>query len=482
MIRTPKGQTSGVGEGVTSKVRRSIGEWEAGMAPFTTSPTNSGTTQAGPVREENRHVLTQDSAATRRPKADTRSPKSKHSDRTTEARACLSKAKQHLTASKNLKTEIKIGITEAIDRMYQLIKESEIELKGKGGGKGKDMEKGKVQTKTTRTGTWTMESGEMGVTGREQDDMQDKMHLAKHIEEHGRLLLEHREEMKALQQQLSIQRNMYEENRTYASVTARAPGGKFQEQPAMHSVVVTSQDELESGEQVLEKVKKVVNAKEEGVKIDKVRQGRDRKVIIGCRNREEIEKVRDKIKETGVNLNVDDVKNKDPLVIFYGVLKVNTDEDIKRALMIQNGNLLGKECGIAEKIEIRYRRKARNPHTEHVVARVPAPIWKRLVEAGAVHIDFQRIRVADQSPLVQCSRCLGYGHGKRFCREEVDVCSHCGGAHVRAQCTGWKEVSTPDCINCARSKLEFRDHSAFSSDCPVRRKWETIARSTVAYC
>lgn len=475
MLRTPT-RHAGSDEGaasspprtrtLSSKVRRSIGEWEAvGTDPSTKSPVTSRTRQAGPAETMTRPALSQGNETSRRPSTGQRSPKRGYANRTSEARACLSKAKQHLTASRNLKTDIKNGVTEAIDRLYELVKDLEMELKNK--------EQGKCTENTSKAET------EQTSTAKGKEGMKD---LVARMEEHGRLLQEHKEEMRQLQHQLSTRCEAIEESRTYASVAARSPSGNLQRRPAMHSVVVTSQNDQETGEQVLEKVKRAVNAREVGVKIDRVRQARDRKVIIGCSNKEEIRKVKDRIKGKGEGLNVEEVQNKDPLVIFYGVLKANTDEDIKRALKNQNGNLLGKEGEDEGNIQIRFRRRARNPHQEHVVARVTPPVWKRLTEAGAVHIDLQRIRVADQSPLVQCSRCLGYGHGKRFCREEVDACSHCGGPHLRAQCTGWREATTPECINCTRHKGEYKDHSAFSDDCPVRRKWEAIARSAIAYC
>ncbi|XP_050676833.1 uncharacterized protein LOC126973533 [Leptidea sinapis] len=87
---------------------------------------------------------------------------------------------------------------------------------------------------------------------------------------------------------------------------------------------------------------------------------------------------------------------------------------------------------------------------------VSPQIWKRVTENGQLHIDIQRIQVEDQSPLLQCTRCLGYGHGKRFCKEEVDSCSH--------------------------SKADINDHNAFSQSCPVRKQWDDLARSSVAYC
>lgn len=103
-------------------------------------------------------------------------------DRTTEAGACLSKAKQSLNASRNLKTDIKKGVTEAIDRLYEIVKELEGELKGKGGRNGLE-----VTTAKKPTIAVTIEGG-----GEKQSE------LSRQIEEHGRLLKEHKEEMKVL--------------------------------------------------------------------------------------------------------------------------------------------------------------------------------------------------------------------------------------------------------------------------------------------
>lgn len=467
MLRTPSKNAKSEKAG-PSVVRRSVGEIEARM----TTPTNSLTKTPNSAEKQTSklsHNITESkvgSKAKASTEVTTMSPKQQptYKNRTAEAKACLVKAKLQLANSRNLKTDIKADVLGAIERLYALVKEAEGErvkaldrMKGTGEGRGKE----DLQTSTPP---------------QTQEDTRSRANFANKLEEHSRLLQEHREEMAQLQHQMRTQ------HEAYASVAARPPSSKPREQAAMHSVVVTSEDEQETGEQVLETIRKVVNAREVGVRIDRVRQARDRKVIIGCRNREEINKVKDRIKGTGGKLSVEDVQNKDPLVIFYGVLKTNTDDDIRKALKTQNGNLLGDLNVEVERIDIRYRRKARNVHIEHVVARVPPLVWKRLTEAGAVHIDIQRIRVADQSPLVQCSRCLGYGHGKRFCREEVVVCSHCGGAHTRIQCESWKSAAAPDCINCSRSKMEYRDHSAFSGECPVRRKWEALARSAVAYC
>ncbi|KAG6439040.1 hypothetical protein O3G_MSEX000433, partial [Manduca sexta] len=256
-------------------------------------------------------------------------------------------------------------------------------------------------------------------------------------------------------------------HRTYASVAA----GPQREKPlsvatALHSIVVSSKNEEETGEEVLNHIRKTVKAKEEGLRVDKIRKAKERKVIMGFEDRQELEKVKGKLLKEGKNLQVQEVKNKNPLVIIKDLLRCHTDEEIIEAIRAQNKQVLGQLDKEADRMEIRYRRKARNPLMVHVILQVSPQIWKRFTDTGALHIDVQRVRVEDQSPLVQCSRCLGYGHGRRFCHGSLDVCSHCGGSHLRTECPDWLAAATPTCCNCQKAKFTDTGHNAFSENCP----------------
>lgn len=132
---------------------------------------------------------------------------------------------------------------------------------------------------------------------------------------------------------------------------------------------------------------------------------------------------------------------------------------------------------------IKYKRKARNQHFQHVILQVSPQVWSKATTAGRMYIGMQRVLVFDQSPLIQCTRCLGYGHSRKACRETEDVCAHCGRDHLRADCTQWsdRDNSTPKCINCMRVRMTKVEHSAFDRSCPIRIKWDKIARSRVSY-
>lgn len=442
----------------TSNVRRSIGEWEAGKSEMpSVSPTTTRTTEPAPGRIKQKQTLSQDVKTTARrtsTEAQTSPPRQiRYVNRTAEARACLNKAKLHLSNSRNLKTDIKTEVTQAIDRLYNIVKELEEEKRKKG---EKETERA-LETETVRK------------------EKTGSSELMAKMEEHTRMLLNNSRKMDELRAAL-------EEKTTYASTTANKQNNTSPERRALHSIIVTSEEETDSGEEVLSKVREAIDAKEGWVKVTRVRKAKDRKIIMSCDSKEERDKVKNRLKNAGKRLIVEEVQNKDPLIILKDVLISNSDEDVLKAMKNQNRAIFHGLDEAEVRMAVRYRRKARNPHTGHVIVSTSPKVWRRVIDAGALHIDLQYIRVADQSPLVQCSRCLGYGHSKRFCSEPADLCSHCGGPHLKAKCVEWTTNGEPNCKNCMLAKMDQITHNAFSQECPVRKRWDALARRSVAYC
>lgn len=107
-------------------------------------------------------------------------------------------------------------------------------------------------------------------------------------------------------------------------------------------MAITSADERDTEEEIIEKVRKVINAKEEEYKVDKIRKARDRKIILGCETRQEVERIRYRLLDSSMNLKVDEVRNKDPLIILRDLMAYNTDEEIIKAIRTQNKHLFRK--------------------------------------------------------------------------------------------------------------------------------------------
>ena len=477
--QTEKAGPSRLNKTFTPNVRRSIDKWEASKTETKprsptklkdSSPTAKSSDKiklSQQKREKGNSYNIDDAPGT--------SPKTKYVDRMAEAKACLMSAKLHLGNSRNLKTDIKTGVLKAVERLYELCKEAE-KANGRGSKTGKQQDKG-ANGGGDAGGEKEKEVVEAATPNTEpQTAMMER--LIESLREHERLVTECKRHTLALTDQIktvSPPNSTAERSLTYAQVA-----GKSGQSAQVHSIIVTG--EGDSSGEVVDKIRAAVDAKAAGIRIDRIRKARDQKVILGCRSKDELSRIKERITGSGTNLQIVEVKNKDPLVILKNVLSYNTEEDILKALRNQNAHLFEDISLEDQRLTVKYRRRTRNPHAGHVVMQVAPKVWKRLTEAGRVHIDLQQIRVEDQSPLVQCSICLGYGHGRRFCKETVEKCSHCAGPHTSKDCELKLAGEVPTCCNCAHAKLDTADHSAFSRDCPVRRRWEALARASVAYC
>ncbi|KAJ8722364.1 hypothetical protein PYW08_004766 [Mythimna loreyi] len=467
----------------TANVRKSIGEWEtskgrdpktAASATYLVSPRKQVQIPVAPSKvalkttlplagkETKRRSSMEAASASQKPVAS--------ADRVTEGRTWLQRAKTQLGESRNLKSEIKAGITLAVESMYRLIKDAAMEMEALKPIPCQQRKEGQLSLNKET------------VSNSEKTMREDTSLLIEKIDTHSKLLEENSRQMEELKKTLAEQKSLTE-TPSYARVAAAGSiDGAFDKRNTLHSVVVTSKDEKETGEQVLERVRKAIEAKEGWVKVERVRKAKNRKVVMGFESEGERNKVKERLEGSGIDLIVEAVKNRDPMVILRDVLAINSDEDVIKALRNQNRDVFRGLSDGEDRLEVRYRRKTRNPHIVHVVLSASPEVWQRVTKRGYAHIDLQRVRVEDQTPLMQCTRCLGYGHGRKHCMEKEDSCSHCGGPHLKTECPDWMAGGTAVCRNCERANLYNKEHNAFSTECPVRRKWDAIARSTTAYC
>lgn len=450
----------------TGSVRRMTGEFEQGTstAPFDPSPKIVKAKTVPPKKILNKTVT--------KYKDPTESLKmTVFKDRLSEAEAYRAKTQSLLKDSGNTRGDLVVMVKAALERMYELLREAEAERGVPASLSASAQTEKKTEQKTEARKEELPAAATLPVQGAQ---------IQKMLEEHAARIKENSEEMRMLKEALDAHKEVIT-SKTYASVAAARTLGQSPQQKTLHSVVVTSKDETESGEEVLNRIRTAVNATDGEICIEKIRKAKDRKVIIGCGTEEERRKVREKLNKAP-ELHVEEIKNKNPLVIMKNVLHSNSDQDILKALKNQNKTIFSDLKGDDDKIEIAFKKRTRNPHTSHVVCRVSTKIWQRMTGAETVRIDLQRVRVEDQSPLVQCSLCLGYGHGRRFCTNTIEKCSHCGGPHMRTDCVDWLARAPPSCCNCVQAKLEKVDHNAFSTECQIRKKWDALARTAVAYC
>ncbi|KAL0809477.1 hypothetical protein ABMA28_011024 [Loxostege sticticalis] len=478
----------------TSKVRRSIEGWESTLAdpkPCTStshahtvySPKKTVPAPGAPQKQRVKPAPPGEPKTSRRASVEVAAvspgPKPeavKTTDRVTQARNWVQRAKTQIGESRNLRADLKSGITLAVEKLYQLVKEATADTNSSSAApeKEKKIEISRVIESGRERERQESDNVLPGIDGKE---------LIKLVKEQSKKIDQTNEELTKLKQSICSYQDTIEKQTTYASIAATSTRNPVVERKsALHSIVIESKDEMATGDDVMKQVREAVNAKDGWVTVERVRKVKDKKVILGCRTVEERERVKERLKGASDRLNVEDMRNHDPMVILRDVMVHHTDNDIKTAIRNQNGVVFRGLDGKDDRLEVKFRRKARNPLMNHVVLRVSPTIYNRMLEKGSVHIDMQRVRVADQSPLVQCSMCLAYGHGRRFCKAETPKCTHCGGPHTRNQCADFLAAEPPKCCNCVAARIDNDEHNVYSTECQVRRRWEALARAKVQYC
>lgn len=266
---------------------------------------------------------------------------------------------------------------------------------------------------------------------------------------------------------------------TYAQVAARPKPPTLPN----HTLIISSKDPRSTSDNVIERVQIALDFKNTGARVDRCRKARNQKVVLSCASKEDLAMVKRRVDSTK-DLQGTVPSSGNPLACIKNVLASHSDVDIIEMLKKQNKHLLHDVDMAGQTMKVRYRKRARNALECHPVVELSPVVWRKLTEAGKVHLGIRRSQIEDQSPLVQCTKCLGYGHTRSVCRENKDFCCYCSGTHTGRDCPVRANSGPPTCINCVRAKREKADlaHVAFRETCPERQRWDFIARSRISYC
>lgn len=295
------------------------------------------------------------------------------------------------------------------------------------------------------------------------------------IDEHNQGLQERAMENKALNSKLTEIASAVEANhKTYASAAALSTNKNkwFRTEEELHTVIVSSDDPLKTSEDVEGIIKKSVNVRALGIGVSTLRKGANQKVVVSLQNAKDKDKFKEALKSSSPNITTADGTRRNPMVIFRGLIKGTADEDLRNSIVQQNRKL-GVDADSL--IRLCYKKGHRNSLLCSMVYEVSPAAWKTLVDVGRVNVGYQRVAVDDESPLVQCYQCLGYGHTQKLCKGKL-TCSHCSQEHYFRDCPNRSTSAT--CSNCAGGQ---QNHNTMSDLCPIRRKMEERARDRINY-
>ncbi|CAK1591430.1 unnamed protein product [Parnassius mnemosyne] len=248
-----------------------------------------------------------------------------------------------------------------------------------------------------------------------------------------------------------------------------------------YPIIVESIDPRCTSDDIIKEIKSGIDVVALGIGISNVKKAKNQKVLISCESEEDRNILQNNLKNTTAKLTVHKLTAKNPLLRLIGVIFDLTDKKIEEAIIKQNSSLLKDISPAQQYLRVVRRMKGRTSSTCNVVLEVSSQIWTKF-RNQKIRVGFQIVPAVDQSPIIQCFRCLGFSHRARECQAQRINCGYCAEAHDTRECHN--RNMAPKCINCIDKKGNDPNcsHPAYSPECVEWRKWDRIARSTISYC
>lgn len=252
---------------------------------------------------------------------------------------------------------------------------------------------------------------------------------------------------------------------SYAAITAFGRSS--------HAVIISATDKTRSTSDIKAILRQDVKPSELKVGINSLIAAKDNKVIIKCQTSNDANKIRAAIPGlTNGNLVAYEGKRLRPNVILKGIEKETQDSEILDMILQQNDTIYEATGNDKEAIKIqRFTNNRKNDRLRNVILIVKKEVHSAMLKQERINIGFQRVRVEDSCPIMQCYKCMGYGHFAARCTESKDRCLHCAGEHKSSDCTKKEQKEEFRCWNCfkmAKGKIEAPKHRSNDRDCPYR--------------
>ncbi len=258
-----------------------------------------------------------------------------------------------------------------------------------------------------------------------------------------------------------------------------------------HVVIIRPKGNEINSDILKKEIETKLNSKEIGsISIKKFKNIANNSVLIECNSNDECESLKNKINE---NLNEKCEANipekKLPKLIIYNVFHETDENEFSEMLINRNEKIKNFiDNNVNEKITFKFMLKAKNPLFKHAVIEVTPELRKIIINLRKINVMLSRCDVEDFISIMRCFNCLGFGHLKKNCTNNL-TCSQCAGSdHSHKECQSRANHKT--CINCKKYNERIKNpnaikhdinHDALYSECPSLKYIKNLIQSKINY-
>lgn len=249
--------------------------------------------------------------------------------------------------------------------------------------------------------------------------------------------------------------------------TVNVSRGPSLEVPTTTSFLIVPNEEnatkFASSQATREMIYKVLKPSDCALKINKIALARDNGVRVEA-NSPDLDRVRSHPALAEAGLKVVENAKSDPRLIIHGIPSDMSIDEIRENIIAQNLNV---NEGNELKIVYLFPPKPERSTTSCVVEVSPS-IRKILLKNGRIYIRFSACTFSDYVRILQCYKCLSFGHVAKNCKSDP-TCGHCSEGHEMKDCK--KKDLPPKCGNCVKGQGSSHSclaHQAIDAKkCPI---------------
>ena len=226
------------------------------------------------------------------------------------------------------------------------------------------------------------------------------------------------------------------------------------------AVVIKAVDKDSKASDMSKEIGKVLS----DIPLEQTTTTKDGHLLVRIKSKDDLEKAVQTLSKEKGKLGIEaNIKNKlKPKIMITNVPKMESKDDIVDNILCKNQWLKSK-VDEGEEFSLVTSLNGRVDNSQNFIFKCSPQIRKLLTERDDKILTlFSKCQVYDHYNILQCFKCLKFGHHSSKCSSPHQICAKCSGKHRLADC---KHIGDPCCTNC-KSENAIADHRANSRTCP----------------